>query len=81
MKIVKFLKESSLLEKGVHETIEDDGKEQGRFLSVLLGILVSSFLENLAKMRQQRVTDKKQQKLVVELSVAGDGKIRAGQDF
>ena len=29
MKIVTFLKESGSLEKGVHETIENEAKQQG----------------------------------------------------
>ena len=39
MKIVKSLEDSGLLLKGVSETIQNDTKEQGGFLSILLGTL------------------------------------------
>ena len=43
MKIVKSLKESRLLIKGISETIQNETKEQkGGFLSMLLGILGAS---------------------------------------
>ena len=43
MKIVKSLKESGLLIKGVSETIKNEAKQQkGRFLSMLLGTLGAS---------------------------------------
>ena len=46
MKIVRSLKESGLLIKNISETIENEAKEQkGRFLSVMLSILVSGFQE------------------------------------
>ena len=48
MKIVKFLKESGLLIKGVSDTIKNEAKEQkGGFLSMLLGTLDASLLGNL----------------------------------
>ena len=48
MKIVKSLKESSLLIRGVIETIENEAKEQkGVFLSVLFGTIGASLLRNL----------------------------------
>ena len=48
MKIVKYLEESSLLIKGVSETIKNQAKEQkGGFFGVLLGILGASLLGNL----------------------------------
>ena len=48
MKIVKSLKESSLLIRGVIETIEIKTKEQkGVFLSVLFGTMRASLLRNL----------------------------------
>ena len=44
MKIVKSLKESSLLIKGVNKTISNEAKEQKReFISVLLGTLMLVF--------------------------------------
>ena len=48
IKIVKSLKDSSLLLKGVTETVQNEVKEQkGIFLSMLLGTLGSSLLRNL----------------------------------
>ena len=48
MKIVKSLKESSLLIRGVIETIENEAKEQkGVFLNVLFGTTGASLLRNL----------------------------------
>ena len=48
MKIIKSLKNTGLLIKGVSETIENEAKEQkGRFLSMLLGTLGNSLLPNL----------------------------------
>ena len=48
MKIVKSLAESGLLIKGVRETIKNEAKEQkGGFLSILLGTLGASLLNNL----------------------------------
>ena len=39
VKIVKSLEDSGFLLKGVSETIQNDTKEQGEFLSILLGTL------------------------------------------
>ena len=48
MKIVKSLEDSSLLLKGVSETIQNEAKEQkGGFLSILLDTLVARLLENM----------------------------------
>ena len=45
LKIVKSLKDSELLLKGVCETTKDEAKEQkGGFLSMLLGTLGASLL-------------------------------------
>ena len=47
-KIVKWLEESGLLIKCVSETTKNEAKEQkGGFLSMLLGMLDTSLLENL----------------------------------
>ena len=68
MKIVKSLENTSLLIMDVSETIKNETKEQkGRFLSMLLGTLGASLLGN-------PLTDKGTVK-------AGEGTIRAGQDF
>ena len=48
MKIVKSLEDSSLLLKGVSETIQNEAKEQkGGFLSILLDTLVARLLGNM----------------------------------
>ena len=48
MKIVQALEESNIFPKGVTKTIKNETKEQKRgFLSMLLGTLGASFLENL----------------------------------
>ena len=48
MKIVKSLKESGLLIKGVSETIKSEAKEQkGEFVRMLLGTSVASLLGKL----------------------------------
>ena len=48
IKIVKSLEHSSLFLKGVSETVQNEAKEQkGGFLSMLLGTLGASLLENI----------------------------------
>ena len=48
MKIVKYLKESGLLIKGVSEAIENEAKEQrGGFFDMLLGTLGAILLGNI----------------------------------
>ena len=48
LKIVKSLQDSGILLKGVGETIKNEAKEQkGGFLSMLLGILGASLLEDM----------------------------------
>ena len=48
IKIVQALEDSNILLKGVTKTIKDETKEQkGGFLSMLLGTLGASLLENL----------------------------------
>ena len=63
LKIVKSLEDSSLLLKGVSETIQHEAKEQrGGFLSMLLGTLGASLLSD-----------------VLLKGLSGKGVIRAGQ--
>ena len=66
--IVKSLKESGLLIKGVRETIKNEAEEQkGRFLGMLLGTLGASLLANL---------------LIGKGTIRADeGTIRAGEKF
>ena len=53
MKIVQALDNSNILLKGVTKTIKDETKEQkGGFLSMLLGTLGASLLENLLKEKE-----------------------------
>ena len=48
MKILEVLGDSNIFLKGVIEIVQNDGKEQkGRSLSMLLGTLGTSLLENL----------------------------------
>ena len=48
IKIVESLEDSGLLSEGVSETIWNEAKEQkGGFLSMLLGTLGASLLENI----------------------------------
>ena len=48
IKIVKSLEDSGLLLKGVTETVQNEVKEKkGGFLSMLLGTLSASLLENI----------------------------------
>ena len=75
MKIVKSLEESSLLIKGVTETIKNEAKEQrGRFFGMLLGTLGASLLGNL--LRGKGTIRASGDKIRV-----GECTIRAGQDF
>ena len=65
MKIIEALENSGILLKGVTKTIENETKEQrGGFLSMLLGTLGASLLDNL-------LTEK-------GIIRVGDGKVRAG---
>ena len=68
MEIVKSFEESGLLIKGISETIKNEAKEEnGEFLPMLLGKLAASILGNA-------LTGKR----VIR---AGEGTIRAGQEF
>ena len=68
IEIVKSLEESGLLIKGINKTIKNEAKERkGRLLSILLGTLDASLLENL-------LTGK-------GTITAGEETIVAGQDF
>ena len=66
MKIIESLENSGILLKGVSKTVENETKEQrGGFLSMLLGTLGASLLDNL-------LTGEK------GIMRAGDGIVRAG---
>ena len=68
MKIIKSLKKSGLLIKGVNETIKNKAKEQtGGFTSVLLGTLGTGLLGNIL--------------ICKDTISAGEGTIRGSQDF
>ena len=47
IKIVQALEDSNILLKGVTKTIKNETKEQGGFLSILLGTVGASLLGNL----------------------------------
>ena len=68
MKIVKSLEEYVLLIKGVSKTIKNEAKKtKGRFLGILLDTLGATLLRHL-------LTGKNKIR-------AGEGTVRAGQDF
>ena len=68
MEIVEYFEESSLLIRGVSETIQNEGKVQKyRFVSMLLGTLRDSLWGNLFTVKG-KVT-------------VGEGTTRAGQNF
>ena len=65
IKIVKSLKDSGLLLKGVSKTIKNEAKEQkGGFLSMLLGTLGASLVRNILAGKG--------------INRAGEGIVRAG---
>ena len=76
IKIVKSLEDSSLLLKGVTETVQNEVKEQkGGFLSMLLGSLDASLLGNILTGKGiYRAEEGK------GINRAGEGIVRAGYD-
>ena len=73
IKIVKSLEDSSLLSKGVTESLQNEVKEQkGGFLSMLLGTLGASLLGNL-------LTGKGVNKKGKGIHRAGEGIVGAGE--
>ena len=75
IKIVKSLKESDLLIKGITQTIENEAKEQKRgFLGMSLGTLSALLLGNLLKSKGTI----RRGKIKIR---AGGGTITAGQNF
>ena len=73
IKIVKSLKDSGLLLKGVTESVQNEVKKQkGGFLSMLLGTLGASLLGNL-------LTGKSVNKKGKGIHRAGEGVVRAGE--
>ena len=84
MKIVKSLVESALLIKGVSQAVKNEAKEQkGGFLSLSLGTLGASLLGNLLTGKGARATSQGRKAKISERGTitAGEGIIRAGQDF
>ena len=74
IKIVKSLKDSSLLLKGVTKTVRNEVKEQkGGFLSMLLGTLGATLLGNLLAGNGIYRAGKSK-----EINRAGEGIVRAG---
>ena len=81
MKIVKSLEGSGLLIKAVSETIQNEAKEQkGGFLGMLLGTLGGSLLGNMLAGKGVNLP-KSSNILRQGIMRAGEGKIRADQDF
>ena len=87
MKIIKALENSGILLKGGSKTIKNETKEQrGGFLSMLLGTLGASLLDNLLTGGKGSVASRAKGEDVVragEGSVVsrakGDGIVRAGE--
>ena len=76
IKIVKCLKDSGLLLKGVTEIVQTEVKEQkGGFLSMLLGTLGASWLGNLLTGKEIYKVGKGK-----EINRAGKGIVRAGEE-
>ena len=76
IKIVKSLKDSGLLLKGVTETVQNEVKEQkGGFLSMLLGTLGASLLGNILTGKGVYRAGKGKGK---GINRAGEGVLRAG---
>ena len=76
IKIVKSLKDSGLLLKGVTETVQNEVKVQkGGFLIMLLGTLGASLLENLLTGKGIYRAGKGK---VKGINRAGEGVLRAG---
>ena len=67
MRIVKSFEEIGLLVKGISETIKNEARKKGGFLSMLLGTLAASILGNALA-----------GKGVIR---AGEGTVRVGQNF
>ena len=76
MKIIKVLKNSGILLKGVSKTIKIETKEQrGGFLNMLLGTLGASLLGNLLTGGKGSVASRAKGERIMR---AGDGIVRAG---
>ena len=76
MKIIKALKKSGILLKGVSKTIENETKEQrGGFLSILLGTLGASLLGHLLTGGKGSIASRAKGESIMR---AGDGIVRAG---
>ena len=92
LKTVKSLEEFKLLIKAVSEKIKNEAKEQkGGFLTMLLGTLVASLLGNVLTFKEAIATSqgrKWSETLATRVNMpgggaiaAGEGTVRAGQDF
>ena len=79
IKIVKSLEESGLLLKGVTESVQNEIKEKGGFLSMLLGTLGASLLGNLLTGKGASHTGKRVNKKGKGIHGAGEGMVRAGE--
>ena len=82
MKIVKPLKDSGLLIKGVTETVENEVKKQkGRFLLISAATLGATLLGNMLtpKGMKSKILERKTTILGLEVSQAGEETIRAGK--
>ena len=79
IKIIKSLEDSSLLLKGITETVQNEVKEQkGGFLSILLGTLGASLLGNLLKGKGAIATGQ-ERRIYRAGKGKGKGVLRAGE--
>ena len=76
IKIVKSFENSGLLLKGISETVQNEAREQkGGFLSMLLGTLCASLLENVLAGKGVIAKSKRQGR---GINRAGEAIVRAG---
>ena len=80
IKIVKSLEDSSILLKGVTESVQNEVKDQkGGFLSMLLGTLGANLLGNLLTGKDAFHAGKRVNKKGKGMHRAGKGIVRAGK--
>ena len=87
MKILKSLEETDLLTKDISETIQNEAEKQRGFLGLLYGTLGASFIGNLLTgkgVKRSKFSNIPSRGVIrwgEETITAGEGTIRAGQDF
>ena len=84
MKIIKSIKESGFLTKGVGEIIKNEAKKQkGGFFRMLLGTLGASLLRNLLTGKRAITMSQRRDTIKADKGTfkAVESTVRAGQDF